>query len=77
MRLGQRWPANSPAPSELPQKLKDSIVLVEKELHHNNQDTSSWYWTLTYLENRPVVQLDNGSTLRVTAEGLISVSQED
>ena len=27
-------------------------------------DTSAWRWTLTWLEGRPVVELDDGTTLR-------------
>ena len=46
------------------------------ELVALKQDTSSWYWTLTYLENRPVVQLDDGTTIRVSPSGEISISEE-
>jgi hypothetical protein len=27
-------------------------------------DTTGWRWTLTWLEGRPVVELDDGTTLR-------------
>ena len=30
-------------------------------------DASSWRWTLTYLEHRPVVELDDGTVIRVDA----------
>ena len=77
MQLGTRWPAHTPAPHNLDQSVKDAVAGVERELATLPQDTSNWYWTLTYLENRPVVQLDDGTTIRVTAEGTVSVQQED
>jgi hypothetical protein len=36
---------------------------VERELA--DVDTSDWRWTLTWLEGRPVVELDDGTTLRL------------
>jgi len=39
-----------------------SVRLVESEL--TDTDTGSWRWTLTWLEGRPVVELDDGTTLR-------------
>jgi hypothetical protein len=39
-----------------------AIVDVEGELA--GADTSTWRWTLTWLEGRPVVELDDGTTLR-------------
>jgi hypothetical protein len=27
-------------------------------------DTAAWRWTLTWLEGRPIVELDDGTTLR-------------
>jgi hypothetical protein len=39
-----------------------AIGEVESEL--GDTDTAAWRWTLTWLEGRPVVQLDDGTTLR-------------
>lgn len=77
MRLGTRWAARTPAPSTLEPSVLDAISEVERELSGLNQDTTGWFWTLTYLENRPVVQLDDGTTIRVNADGYISIHQED
>ena len=77
MQLGTRWPAHSTAPQNLDQSVKDAVAGVEHELEALPQDTTSWFWTLTYLENRPVVQLDDGTTIRVSAEGTVSVQQDD
>ena len=77
MQLGTRWPAHTPAPQHLDVAVKDAVDEVEQELAALTQDTSSWYWTLTYLENRPVVQLDDGTTIRLYANGSVSVNLED
>ena len=77
MQLGTRWPAHTPAPQSLDSAVKDAVAEVERELAALKQDTSSWYWTLTYLEKRPVVQLDDGTTIRVLRDGNISISNEE
>ena len=77
MQLGTRWPAHTPAPQQLDVAVKEAVAEVERELANLTQDTSSWYWTLTYLENRPVVQLDDGTTIRVSTEGVVSVELDD
>ena len=39
-----------------------AIAEVETELA--DIDTAQWRWTLTWLEGRPIVELDDGTTLR-------------
>ena len=77
MQLGTRWPAHTPAPQQLDAAVKEAVAEVERELANLTQDTSSWYWTLTYLENRPVVQLDDGTTIRVLHNGDITIEIEE
>lgn len=77
MQLGTRWQVNTAAPKNLVRAVSQAVLDVERELSRLNQDISSWYWTLTYLENRPVVQLDDGTTLRINAEGTVSIHQEE
>jgi hypothetical protein len=76
MQLGTRWPAHTPAPQQLDEVVKDAVAEVERELVALNQDTSKWYWTLTFLENRPVVQLDDGTTIRVSPTGTVVISED-
>lgn len=77
MQLGTRWPAHTPPPQSLELSVVEAVHEVERELKALKQDTSTWYWTLTYLENRPVVQLDDGTTIRVNTDGYVSISEED
>ena len=77
MQLGKRWPAHTPEPENLPPEVKAAINTVEQELQELPDDTSAWYWTLTYLENRPVVQLDDGTTIKMDANGIVTTTLED
>ncbi|WP_298118516.1 hypothetical protein [uncultured Aurantimicrobium sp.] len=77
MQLGTRWPAHSEPPQSLDVVVREAVSEVERELTALKQDTTGWYWTLTYLENRPVVQLDDGTTIRVLHNGQISIEIEE
>lgn len=77
MQLGTRWQVNTAAPQNLNELVSEAVEQVEKELTSLDQDTDSWFWTLTYLENRPVVQLDDGTTIRVLHNGQISIEIEE
>jgi len=37
---------------------------------------ASWRWTLTWLEGRPVVELDDGTTIRVDAQGTVTLTED-
>ncbi|MGN6501417.1 MAG: hypothetical protein ACTHKX_00765 [Pseudolysinimonas sp.] len=62
MQLGTRWPVGSEAPARLPEALRAAVAEVEAELA--GTDTTAWRWTLTWLEGRPIVELDDGTVLR-------------
>jgi hypothetical protein len=77
MQLGIRWQAHTHAPEKLPETVRDAISEVERELVALKIDSSQWYWTLTYLENKPVVQLDDGTTITLNSDGYTTIHQED
>ncbi len=62
MQLGTRWSVGDTPPATLPAAVLAAIISVEAEL--TGTDTAAWRWTLTWLEGKPVVQLDDGTTLR-------------
>jgi hypothetical protein len=62
MQLGTRWNVGAETPTRLPDAVVAAVREVESELA--DVDTSAWRWTLTWLEGRPVVELDDGTTLR-------------
>jgi len=64
MQLGTRWSVGDEPPSRLPEVMVGAIADVESELAElDGVDTSGWRWTLTWLEGRPVVELDDGTVL--------------
>jgi len=75
MQLGTRWSVGDTPPATLPASVLAAIVAVEADLI--GTDTATWRWTLTWLERKPIAQLDDGTTLRfdpVTNE--VTVTQE-
>jgi hypothetical protein len=62
MQLGTRWAVSATPPERLPAAVVLAIRDVEAQLAE--VDTSQWRWTLTWLENRPVVELDDGTVIR-------------
>jgi hypothetical protein len=75
MQLGTRWTVGAQPPQNLPETIVTSIAEVEAELA--GVDTSLWRWTLTWLERRPVVELDDGTVIRLDHEGAASITRED
>lgn len=71
MQLGTRWNVGEEPPSRLTEDVVAAIAQVEREL--DGIPTDGWRWTLTWLEGRPVVELDDGTTIRVDADGEITV----
>ena len=59
MQLGSRWSVGQPAPARLPDDLLARIAEAEAGLPAD----TTLRWTLTWLEGRPVVELDDGTTL--------------
>jgi hypothetical protein len=59
MQLGGRWSVGAEPPGRLPPDLLARIAEVEAALPPD----TTLRWTLTWLEGRPVVELDDGTTL--------------
>ena len=62
MQLGTRWSVGATPPDRLPSAMVAAVTDVEAEL--TDVDTTQWRWTLTWLEGRPIAELDDGTTLR-------------
>jgi hypothetical protein len=76
MQIGTRWLVHTECPVSLAPEILYAIEEQEAELRPLKVDTSEWRWTLTFLEGRPIVTLDDGTTIRISADGEVSVSQE-
>lgn len=64
MQLGTRWGVGATPPSGLPEVVTYAVTTVEEELTATDTETSGWRWTLTWLEGKPVVELDDGTVIR-------------
>ena len=58
MMVGSRFSVGADIPSSIPQNLHAEIRQVEERL--SDDERASLRWTLTWLEGRPIVTLDNG-----------------
>lgn len=81
MQLGTRWVLGGTPPSSLPDAVVAAIGDVEREvlaIDAPGFDPASWRWTLTYLENLPVVELDDGTVIRFDpATNAVKVTQPE
>lgn len=75
MQLGTRWNVGDEPPARLDEAVRGAIGGVEEELA--GVDTTGWRWTLTWLEGRPVMELDDGTVIRVGHDGRVTISVED
>jgi len=64
MQLGTRWAAGTAVPSSVPAALLPAIAEVEAAV-----DATRAHWTLTWLEGRPIAELDAGWEVYLTAGG--------
>ncbi|WP_300267829.1 hypothetical protein [Microbacterium sp.] len=62
MQLGTRWAAGSDAPASVPDALRPAIAEVESR-------GLTGHWTLTWLEGRPIAELDAGWEVLVSSDG--------
>lgn len=70
MQLGTRWTLGASSPERLPQPVRDAIAAVDAEvlaLASDDFDPSGWRWTLTWLEGRPIAELDDGTVVTYDA----------
>ena len=77
MQLGTRWPVGGAAPDRIPQPVRAAIRTVEAELEESDVSTSGWSWTLTYLEGKPIVDLDDGTRIRLVDDEVALVTSID
>ncbi len=68
MQLGTRWAVGGQQPSSLPEVVAFAVQTVEEELVATDVATENWRWTLTWLEGKPVVELDDGTVIRYNGQ---------
>jgi len=63
MRLGTRWAFGSVPPVSVPAEMRERIAAAETTF---TGDGANRHWTLTWLEGRPIAELDDGTVVRDT-----------
>ncbi|UOW00278.1 hypothetical protein [Agrococcus sp. SCSIO52902] len=76
MQIGTRWAVGGEPPQSVPIAMRAAIDDEERALAELGADTAAWRWTLTWLEGLPVVELDDGTTIRLDGDDVL-VTRED
>lgn len=78
MQLGTRWSAHTEPPTAVPAILRPQIRAVEDLLSQTDLGTQpSPRWTLTWLEGRPIAELDTGVIVSLDASGAVAVRHDE
>ncbi|MFJ3381398.1 hypothetical protein ACIPJ2_13420 [Curtobacterium sp. NPDC090217] len=77
MQLGTRWNVGGEPPARLVEALVVAVRTVEDELAAEAVDTTGWGWTLTFLEGKPRVELDDGTSIHLDDAGHALVTNPD
>lgn len=85
MQLGTRWTAGERPPASVPAELHaaiaevDAAALAEFAALPEPERGYAPRWTLTWLERRPIAELDTGVFVRMLASGevIVEIESED
>jgi hypothetical protein len=71
MQLGTRWPFGAEPPVSVPGELRPRIAAAEAA---HPGDGAGRHWTLTWLEGRPIAELDDGT---VVTDAIVDAHDSD
>jgi hypothetical protein len=77
MQLGTRWTAGEEPPAALPAALHGQIAAVEAALPMDQLGQPAPRWTLTWLEGKPIAELDTGVIVSLDEDGSAVVRHDD
>ncbi len=78
MQLGTRWTLGDTPPAAVPEALHGQIAAVERLLSAEQlAHQPAPRWTLTWLEGRPVAELDTGVIVTIDRDGEVVVHKDD
>lgn len=70
MQLGTRWSLGTTPPAAVPDTLRAQIAAVEDLISAGQlAQEPTPRWTLTWLEGRPIAELDTGVIVTLAADG--------
>lgn len=73
MQLGTRWTSGDEPPRAVPEALARGIRQVDADVTEETRPR----WTLTWLEGKPIADLDTGVTVTLGADGEPVVAFDD
>ncbi|MDE0546972.1 hypothetical protein [Microbacterium sp. C7(2022)] len=77
MQLGTRWTSGDEPPRTLPAALVEAVRSVDAALPGDQLGQPRQRWTLTWLEGRPIAELDSGIVVTVGPDGAAIVGHSD
>lgn len=77
MQLGTRWTSGEEPPRAVPDSLRPQIAAVDRALPDDDLGQPRPRWTLTFLEGRPIAELDTGVIVELRADGQVVVRHDD
>lgn len=77
MQVGTRWTSGDEPPQAVPAALRDGIQGVDALLPVGNLGQPRPRWTLTWLEGRPIAELDTGVIVELDDDGTAVVRHDD
>jgi len=69
MQLGTRWTSGDEPPKAVPDALRRGIRSVDDTIPADQLGQPRPRWTLTWLEGKPIAELDTGVIVSLDAEG--------
>ena len=69
MQLGTRWTAGGEPPASVPEVMRAQIAAVEAVIPSDQLGQPAPRWTLTWLEGKPIAELDTGVIVSLTEDG--------
>jgi hypothetical protein len=76
MQMGTRWTSGDEPPAAVPAALRAQITAVENATTQDELGQPRPRWTLTWLEGRPIAELDTGVIVSLDASGNAVVSHD-
>ena len=77
MQLGTRWTSGDQPPAAVPAALARGIHSVDEAFADDDLGQPRPRWTLTWLEGRPIAELDTGVIVTLDASGEPVVRHDD
>ncbi|GAA1692023.1 hypothetical protein GCM10009808_06410 [Microbacterium sediminicola] len=77
MQLGTRWTSGDVPPRAVPAELHAAIASVDGALPADPLGQPRPRWTLTWLEGRPIAELDTGVLVTMEHDGTAAVRTID